>query len=100
MITLTIIAVMSACAAPLISKQMKNNEFSDIQVKRLNEKIDVLNKEVSKIDQNVLWGLSSDKKSVYRNGGNVGIGTNSPIAKLQVNVPANNPEDYIMSALG
>lgn len=40
MITLTIFAVIAAAGAPLVSKQIKNNEFSDVQAKLLNTKID------------------------------------------------------------
>ena len=79
MITLTIVSVIAASAAPMISKQVKINEMSDVQANILNQKIIDLSK--------TKWQLTPDKKSITRPDDNVGIGVSAgtnPSAKLEV----------------
>ena len=79
MITLTIVAVIAAYAAPMISKQVKINEMGDIQANILNQKMIDLSK--------TKWFHTLDKKSITRPDGNVGIGISegtNPGAKLEV----------------
>ena len=80
MITLTIVSVIAASVAPMISKQVKINEMGDVQANILNQKIIDLSK--------TKWFHTPDKKSITRPDGNVGIGVSegtNPEAKLEVN---------------
>ena len=77
MITLTIVSVIAASVAPMISKQVKINEMGDVQANILNQKIIDLSK--------TKWFYTPDKKSITRPDGNVGIGVSegtNPEAKL------------------
>ena len=79
MITLTIVSVIAASVAPMISKQVKINEMGDVQANILNQKIIDLSK--------TKWFHTPDKKSITRPDGNVGIGVSegtNPEAKLEV----------------
>ena len=79
MIVFTIVSVAIASVAPMISKQVKYNEMSDLQAKVLNQRIEEVKKSA--------WKLTSDKKSITRPTNSVGIGVpegSNPIAKLDV----------------
>jgi len=79
MIVFTIVSVAIASVAPMISKQVKYNEMSDLQAKVLNQRIEEVKKSA--------WKLTPNKKSVTRPDDNVGIGVSAgtnPIAKLEV----------------
>ena len=79
MITLTIVSVIAASVAPMISKQVKINEMGDIQSRVLNKRIEEVKK--------TAWKLTSDEKSITRPTDSVGIGvpdSSNPIAKLDV----------------
>ena len=79
MIVFTIVSVAIASVAPMISKQVKYNEMSDVQAKVLNQRIEEVKKSA--------WKLTPDKKSITRPDDNVGIGVSAgtnPSAKLEV----------------
>ena len=79
MIVFTIVSVAIASVAPMISKQVKYNEMSDLQAKVLNQRIEEVKKSA--------WKLTPDKKSITRPDDNVGIGVSAgtnPSAKLEV----------------
>ena len=76
MIAFTIVSVVIASAAPMISKQMLHNDRSDVQASILNQKIERL--------MSGKWTVTSDGNSVYRPSGNVGIGISDIGAKLHI----------------
>ena len=79
MIVFTIVSVAIASVAPMISKQVKYNEMSDLQAKVLNQRIEEVKKSA--------WKLTADKRSITRPDDNVGIGVSdrtNPRAKLEV----------------
>ena len=79
MIVFTIVSVAIASVAPMISKQVKYNEMSDVQAKVLNQRIEEVKKSA--------WKLTPDKKSITRPDDNVGIGVSAgtnPSAKLDI----------------
>ena len=93
MITLTITAVLAAAAAPLVSKQLKNNTLSDIAFSALTQKYNSHDKSIDDLEENfkklekTKWSLTSGESGVTRSTGRVGIGlseTQSPSAKLHV----------------
>lgn len=95
MITLTITAVLAAAAAPLVSKQLKNNTLSDIAFSALNQKYNSHEKLIEDLEENfeklekTKWSLTSGESGVTRPKGLVGIGlseTQRPSAKLHVAV--------------
>ncbi len=91
MITLTIVAVIAAQVAPLISKQVKINEMSDVQAKILDKKMEDIKKDVQELNKSK-WSLSSTESNITRPSGNVGIGVSTnvnPTAKLHVVTPEN-----------
>ena len=57
MITLTIVSVIAASVAPMISKQVKINEMGDVQANILNQKIIDLSK--------TKWFHTPDKKALH-----------------------------------
>jgi len=85
MIVFTIVSVAIASVAPMISKQVKYNEMSDLQAKVLNQRIEEVKKSA--------WKLTPDKKSITRPDDNVGIGVSAgtnPSAKLDIRNNDNN----------
>ena len=102
MIVFTIVSVAIASVAPMISKQVKYNEMSDVQAKVLNQRIEEVKKSA--------WKLTADKRSITRPDDNVGIGVSdgtnpsaklevknddSSLASLKINVPTNFSNDLI-----
>ena len=91
MITMTIVAVIAATIAPLVSKQVKINEMSDVQAKILDKKIEDIKDDVQELNKSK-WSLSSTESNITRPSGNVGIGVSTnvnPSAKLHVVTPEN-----------
>ena len=92
MITLTIFAVIAASAAPLVSKQIKNNTLGDIAFSALNQKLNTTNNNIIDLTSDIKdlqksrWTIATNSASnIFRGTGNVGIGTNSPTSPLDVN---------------
>ena len=64
MITLTIVSVIAASVAPMISKQIKINEMGDVQANILNQKIEDIKSELDTKDKTpvgviVMWSGSN-----------------------------------------
>ena len=57
MITLTIVSVIAASVAPMISKQIKINEMGDVQANILNQKIEDIKSELKTLKN----GLNSEE---------------------------------------
>ncbi len=75
-IALLIGSVALGMAAPMITKQIKYNNMSEVQTRVLNQRIE-------KAMQGV-WNVTTDGASVYRSSGDVGVGVSSTDAKLHV----------------
>jgi len=88
MIVFTIVSVALASAAPMISKQMRHNDLSDVMSSVLSQKIESLKQEFNKSK----WHLSPNESNITRPSGNVGVGVSTnvnPTAKLHVVTPSN-----------
>ena len=91
MIVFTIVSVAIASVAPMISKQMLHNDMSDVQASVLNRRMDDIKDTFDDLQQSK-WSLSSNRASITRPSGSVGIGVAqnvNPDAKLDIN--SSNP---------